>query len=325
MKLRIVMPASLFGAVLGLAGLANVWRLAHTLWHFPTWPGAYLSATAVFVWLACLTLYLAKWTWQRGMAQDEVRHPINGNFLILIPVSTMLISILVLPYSQSLARLIYTLGTVGAVMFGVWQQGAMLQGGRNFSSATAVIYMPSVGGNFVAAIGAGTLGMQVLAQVFFGAGLLSWLAIESVLMHRMWHNEGMAPAIRGTFGVQLAPPAVGLVALFAATDSPPQLFALMLFGYAIVQVLVAIRLLRWLLEGGFGLNFWSFAFGVTALAIGAERLSLSGLDLASHVAPWLFLIANGVVGAIAVRSVWLLKQGVLLPLPEPASECSSAC
>lgn len=232
MKSHVVLPVSLFGAVLGLSGLANAWRVAHALWGFPEWLGEGISAIAIIVWLACIEFYLSKWIWNRTAALEEVRHPVNGNFLILIPVSTMLVAVLVLPYSQLVARTVYWIGAAGAVMFSVWQQGANLQGGRKLTATTAVLYMPSVAGNFVAAIGAGALGFQSLSQLFFGAGLFSWLAIESVLLHRMLHGDNMPAAMRATFGVQLAPPAVGLVALLAATDSPPPLFALMLFGYA---------------------------------------------------------------------------------------------
>ena len=93
----------------------------------------------------------------------------------------------------------------------------------------------------------------------------------------------------------------------------------MLFGYALVQLLLATRLLRWLLEGGFGPGFWSFAFGITALSTGAVKLAAGGLELAQYPAPWLFLLANGVVGIVGLRSIWLPEAGKLPARHLPAA------
>jgi tellurite resistance protein len=320
MNLRSVLPASLFGSVLGLSGLANDWRAAHQLWQFPLWPGECIAVLAVAAWLACVTLYTAKWFLQKHEALEELNHPIQCCFIALIPVSTMLVGLTLLHYWRPLAMALYLVGATAAVAFSVWRQGGLLQGARDLNTATPVLYLPSVAANFVAAIGAGAFDWVLVAQVFFGAGLLSWLAIESVLLHRLLHAEPLSPGLRPTFGVQLAPPAVGLVALIAATGSPPPLMASVLMGYGVLQVLLVVRLLAWLLEGGFGAGFWSFTFGITALALGAEKLALDGHPLARWLAPLLFMLANGVVGAIAVRSVWLIARGKLLPQLVPASK-----
>lgn len=318
MKLHNAMPASLFGAVLGISGLANDWRAAHRLWRLPAWPGEAIAALAVAVWSVCVALYAAKWIWRRQEALAEARHPVQCCFIALVPVSTMLAALALQPYGHALAVVLYVCGAAGAVAFSVWRQGALLQGARELGAATPVLYLPSVAANFVAAIGAGAFGWQLAAQAFFGAGVLSWLAIESVLLHRLLHAEPMPMPMRPTYGVQLAPPAVGLVALIAATGTPPTLLASMLLGYSVLQVLIAARLLGWLLEGGFGAGFWSFTFGITALALGAAKLAIEGHELAGWLAPWLFALANGVVGAVALRSAWLMTQGRLLPAPAPA-------
>jgi tellurite resistance protein len=39
-------PASFFGIVLGLAGLANAWRVAHSTWGLPSFIGEVLTAVA---------------------------------------------------------------------------------------------------------------------------------------------------------------------------------------------------------------------------------------------------------------------------------------
>lgn len=316
MERRMLMPASLFGSVLGLAGLSNTWRAAPALWRVPAWPGELLAALAVVAWTACVTLYLRKWRFARAAAVAEAAHLVQCCYLSLIPVSTMLVALALRPYTHTLALALYVAGAVGGLVFAVWRQGALLRGGRELDTATPVLYLPSVASDFVAAIGAAAFSWTDVAQAFFGAGLLSWLAIESVLLHRMLHGAALAPALRPTLGVQLAPPAVGLVAFNVVAGAPIPWFASILLGYALLQVLLALRMLPWLLEGGFGPGFWSFTFGLTALSLGSQTLALHGHVVAYWLAPWLLALATSVVGAIAMRSVWLLVRGQLMPYTE---------
>ena len=46
-----VVPASFFGMVLGLSGLANAWRAAHQVWGLPAWTGEALVALSTTVWM----------------------------------------------------------------------------------------------------------------------------------------------------------------------------------------------------------------------------------------------------------------------------------
>jgi tellurite resistance protein len=60
---------------------------------------------------------------------------------------------------------------------------------------------------------------------FFGVGVLSWLAIESKLLRRLYFAKELPPPVRPTLGIQLEPPAVGCGAYLSITFGPPDLFA----------------------------------------------------------------------------------------------------
>jgi tellurite resistance protein len=74
--------------VLGIAGLASAWRAAARLWDVPALPGEAIAALAMLVWLAWLALYGAKWASLPAQAREELRHPVQGGFLMMIPAST---------------------------------------------------------------------------------------------------------------------------------------------------------------------------------------------------------------------------------------------
>lgn len=61
-------PASMFGIVLGLAGLSNIWRGAHALWGLPATIEDALFFVAAAAWLVIAALYTLKWLQAREAA-----------------------------------------------------------------------------------------------------------------------------------------------------------------------------------------------------------------------------------------------------------------
>lgn len=312
-----VVPASLFGMVLGLAGLGGDWRAATVLWGLPVWTGSAVALLAAAVWLALLALYAAKWIDARDQAEAEIRHPVQCCFVALVPVSTLLMGMAVLPHSRALALGLCTVGGMAAMLFAVWRHAGLWHGGRSPATTTPVLYLPTVAANFVSAMAAAALGWPSLAQCFFGAGVLAWLATESVILHRLLTAEEMPPALRPTLGIQLAPPCVGLLAYASVSPHPADLVARMMLGYGLLQALLLVRLLPWITDGWrFSPGLWSFSFGLTALAGGALRFSQRGGDpLFDTLAAPLFVLANLVVGGLLLATTVALLKGRLLSPP----------
>lgn len=310
-----VVPASLFGIVLGVAGLGGAWRLAANLWGLPHEIGEIIYALAALIWALLLAGFLWKWIAARGEAESELRHPVACCFIGLIFVSTCLIAIGALPYSRELAIALVAIAATGNILFAAWRTGGLWQGNRDPGTTTAVLYLPSVAGNFVTAIAAGALGYGSLGILLFGAGLFSWFAIESVLVHRLYTAAPLPAAIRPTLGIQLAPPVVGCVAYLSVTGHA-DLFAQALFGYGLLQGVILLRLLPWFRETGFAAGYWGFSFGVTAIAQSSLRMTQMGVSgPVAELAPWLFGFANLFIAFLAVRTLMLLASGKLLPAP----------
>lgn len=309
-----VVPASYFSMVLGLAGLGTVWRAAAQTWRIPAAPGEAIMAVAVAVWAILLVLYLLKWMAAPGEAVEETRHPVGCCFIGLAGVATMLAAGAILPHAPIPAEIIAAAGGLFTLAFAVWRTGGMWQGGRDPTTTTPVLYLPTAAGNFVGANIASALGHPDWGQLMFGIGLFSWLAIESVLLHRLLTAPALAEALRPTLGIQIAPPSVGLQAYLSVSPAPPDLFAHMLLGYGLLQVLVMLRLLPWILKEPFSPSYWAFTFGATALAAAPLRLVARGdTGPAAILAPPLFLLANLVVGLVSLGTLWLLvRRGLKL-------------
>ena len=309
-----VVPASFFGIVLGLAGLGGSWRAARQVWGLPTWIGEVLMLAGALVWAVLLALYVAKWALAREDALREVADPVQCCFIGLAGVTTLLIAVAAAPYSGPTAGILFAAGALFTLGFALWRTGGLWHGERDPGATTPVLYLPAVAGSFVTAIAAGGLGYPDWGRLAFGAGAFSWLAIESVLLHRLYTAPALPDALRPTLGIQLAPPTVGALAYLSVTGGPPDALAHALLGYGLLQALVLLRLLPWIARQPFAPSYWSFSFGATALATASLRMVERGeMGAVALVAAPCFVAANVVIAVLTVGTVGLAVQGRLLP------------
>ena len=310
-------PAAFFAMVLGLVGLGNDWRAATALWELPGAIGEGIMAVAVAGWLVVGGLYAAKLAWARDAALAEWRHPVQCCYVGLAPTATMLVALAVLPYTSAGARALFAVGAVAQVAFAVWRTGGLWVGGRDPLTITPVLYLPTVAGGFVLATTAGALGYLTIGELAFGAALFSWLMLESVVLYRLLVHEALSVPLLPTLGIQAAPALVGCVALLGLTTGAPNRLALALLGYGLLQGLVLVRIAPRLRAQRFAPSYWAFTFGVTASALAPLRMTARGTSDLGWLAVALFLVANLVVGSIAVGTVVLALRGRLLLPIEP--------
>ena len=200
---------------------------------------------------------------------------------------------------------------------------ASSEANREREATTPALYVPVVGGCLVSAIATGSSGFPEWGVLFFGAGSLSWLTLESVVVHRLLARPALPIVLRATMGLHFTPPAVACVAYLSVTDGPPDVAAQALFGYALLHAAIGLRLLPWLREQPFGAGYWACTFGLSALPLAALRLVERGqTGPAAVLALPLLLASSAAIAAIGVGTVRLLMQGRLI-LPSARSAASS--
>ena len=322
---RIAMPAGFFSIAVGSLALANAWRVGVRIWHLPEAVAEGLTLAALAVWLVLVLAYAHKWLARREEALAELRHPVQSAFVSLGTLSSLLAAMALKPYAPVFATGLVAVVLAGQLALGVYLYGRSWMGGLKPELITPALYLPAVGQNFVAATASAVFGWPQLGALFFGAGLLSWLAIESVILKRQAGPEILSEALRPTLGIQLAPPVVGGVSYLALTSGTPDLFAQLLFGYGLYQALLLARMFPWIARQGFVPGLWGFSFGVAALPTVAMRLVERGLDgPAAWLAPPLFIAANLIIGTLAVRPLGQLFSGKLLPRQAMAATAPQA-
>jgi len=301
---------------LGFLALGIAWQAAAGVWALPREIGASLVWIGSALWAALFILYIAKWIRQRAAAEAEFEHPVQCCFVGLAGVVASLSSIGLAPYVPAMSLALFALGGTWTILFAVYRTGRLWMGGRKPETNTPILYLPTVAGGFVSASAAAIHGHADWGQLMFGAGLFAWLAVESVLLHRLYTADPMPPPLRPTLGIQLAPPAVAAVAYLNVGSGYPDLFVHALMGYALLQGLVLLRLWPWLRAAGSTPAWWGLSFGAAALPTAAIKLLAHGdTGPAGLLAAPLFVLGNLVIVIIGVMTVRLILKGQLLPSP----------
>jgi tellurite resistance protein len=301
---------------LGLIALGLAWRSAAAVWRVPPPIEESLIWGGSLLWAYFFVMYLAKWLWHREAAASEFKDAVQCCFVGLAGVVALLASIGLVPRVPKIAFVLFLLGSVWTLVFALYRTGRLWMGGRKPEATTPILYLPTVAGSLVFASAATSMGHPDWGQLAFGAGLFAWIAIESVLIHRLYTVAELPPALRPSLGIQLAPSSVAAVAYLNVTGNGPDLLVHGLVGYALLQALILVRMGRWFRAAGPTPAWWGFSFGAAALPTAALKLVARGDTGAVGVlAPWLFAAGNLAITAITIMTVILLFRGRLLPVP----------
>ena len=317
---RAPIPLSFFSIPVGLLAFANTWHVGARLWHLPADVATALTLAGLATWLVLLGLYAHKWIARRADAVAELAHPLQSSFAALLPVASMLAAAALIPWARETAQALFVVTLALQLAVGLWLNGRMWMGGRPPELVTPAAYLPSVAQSFVAATVSAAFGWNELGLLFFGVGLFAWLATESIILHRASTGSELPAPLRPLLGIQLAPAVVGGGSWMALTTGTPDLFAFLLLGYGVYQVLLLLRLLPWIGQQGFVPAYWAFSFGTAALPALAMRMAERGATgVVADAAPVLFVAANVVFAILVVRTLALLGRGRLLPAVAPAA------
>lgn len=314
------LPAGYYGMVLGTIGMGFAWRYASTIWPVPHWPGEMLVLLAMTIWLLLTVAFITRAVRFPGSVLAEMRHPVMSSFVSLFPATTMLVAIGFVPWYRPLALALFSVGVVVQLSYAGWQSAGLWRGKHPEEATTPGLYLPTVANNFISAMACGALGFHDAGLVFLGAGVFSWLSLEPVILQRL-RSAGELPApMRSSLGIQLAPALVACSAWLSVNGGEADTFAKMLFGYGLLQLLFTLRLMPWYLSQPFNASFWSFSFGVSALATTGLHLGQSSPSGFFHaIAIPLFIFTNAIIALLLVRTFILLMQGKLLVRADKAT------
>jgi tellurite resistance protein len=308
-------PCSFFSIVLGLGALGAAWRAAARAYRVSPWLADALLAASVALFLGLLAAQVAKAVTAPGRLRAELRDPVEGSLAALAPASLLLLSAGLGVHFAALARVVFWVGAAAQLALALYAVGRWLTARMDADLVTPALYLPPAAGSLLAAVAAGAVGQREVGWLFFGAGVVSWLVLGAVLLGRHLSAGELAAPHRPLLALELAPPALALLAWQGLAGAAPDPTASGLLGVGLFQALLLLRLAGRLRDVPFAPSYWTLAFPLALLS--AATLRMAGATPSSPVAGALalplFVVANAVVSAVAFRTVAALTRGTLLP------------
>jgi tellurite resistance protein len=302
------LPVNLFGAVMGLSGLALAWRLAHDSLGAPAFVGEAIAALALAAFVCIGLGYLAKAALHPQAVRAEFQHPVMGNFFGTIAISVLLLSALAAPYSAAAAHALWTVGMLATFTLCSVAVSRLLQGQVDAAQAVPAWIVPCVATLDIPVTG-GQMPMAWAAEINLLAGAVGTvlaLVLFTLIVGRLVHQQPLPAAMTPSLMILVAPFAVGFLAYSNIVGGIDRFGALLFyFGLFLFAVLVP-KVFR---PGvPFSAAWWAIGFPMAALANAALKYA------ALRDSAPLWLVACGLLAALSlVLAVLTLRtvHGVL--------------
>lgn len=310
--LAVRVPASWFSMVMGLGALAAAWRAAVRSYRASPWIADALLAVSIALFVVVLAAQAVKAFTARDRLRVELEHPVQGSLAALAPASLLLLAAGLAVHFRDLATVLFWIGSAGQLAIGVYVVGRWFTTPVEPKLVTPAMHLPTAVGNFLGAIAAGAVGQVDLGRLMLGVGIVAWFLVAATLLGR-YLSAGELPApLRPLLGIELAPPAVGLVAWQVLEGAGPDAASRSFLGFSLFVALVLLRLTGRFRGVPFTAAWWSFTFPLAALSAATLRIAaVAPGTVGAALALPLFVVANAVVAVITFRTAVALSRGEL--------------
>ncbi len=312
-----VIPPNFFGISFGLAGLAEVWTLASPALGVPDVVGRALTLVAAAVWVVLLIIYCSKGFKQ---VQADWRNPIVSPFLALVLIVPTLLAGELCAVDLPAGRIVVAILSSMAIALGGWSTGQWVINDLYDECMHPGYLLPTATGGFVGSISASEAHLHLLAAAWFGVGMISWLLVASIVLNRLFVRPRLSNALTPTLALEAGPPMVAGVAYHFLHGGPIDTFAAGLGGYAILMVVLQLRLVSLYARLTFTPGFWSFTF--PAAALGLDAVVWLQTTRPAGFTSWTAIVLGFVtlvITSIAARSVVALSRHHFFPPPPAAA------
>jgi len=300
-------PPSFFGITFGLAGLGEVWHAAAKPLGVSLAIADVIFIAAAAVWVVLLAGYLAQ-----GLRQvlADFSDPVLGAFMSLAVITPMLLAAALAPSAYAAARLLVIIFLALTIALGGWITGQWILTKIDEDANHPGYFLPTVAGPLVGSSAATVVGLHEVAEGTFGVGVISWLVLGSIVLRRLFFRPLLPAPLVPTMAIEVAPPAVAGVAYFALNGGRLDVIARALGCYALLSVLVQLRLVPVYARLRFSAGFWSFTFSYAIVATDALLwLKAARPPGATAYVTVVVTLITVLIVAIALRAIVALGRG----------------
>lgn len=306
---------NLFGIASGFAGLAGVWTVAHHQGLAPGWPADLLFGLATAAWVVLAVAWGRQFRPGRACLADELRDPVFGPFVALLPIVGMLLGVALSAHQATAGRLVFDVFAVATLLLAGWLAVGWVARGWKLEALHSGYLVPTVAGGLIAAAGFARTGQHGPAQAMLAVGLGCWLVIGSLVLVRLIRRPPLPAALVPTLAIEITPPVLAGNAYLAITGGRIDALACGLAGYAVLMAMMQLRLARRYLRLPFSPGCWAYVFSYAATAAFALHwIDMARLPGAPLLAALVLAAITGFVAAVATATLVALRRGTFLPV-----------
>jgi tellurite resistance protein len=296
------LPFPLLAMPMGTGGVGLAWRAARETLGVPAAIGEALLAFTLLLWLCVVGLQVARLVSYKEAVLAELRHPVRAAFAAAPTVGLMIVAAFLHPYAPAFGGVLWSVAVALHLLVAMMLLRRILAGRGDPAMLAPPLMIPLVGNVLAPVVGA-PMGFVDLSWMMFGVGVLLWLGVQPLLLHRLVAGPPLPPPLRPSLVILLAPPAVAALALVALTGQVAAVtFAFV--GLAVLVAAVLVSLAGELSRVPFGLSWWGVTFPSAAFAVMAMAVGFPAWFC------WPALIATtGLTGWVAWRSAAAARAG----------------
>ncbi len=299
------LPLPLLVLPMGLGGVGLAWREAAAVLGAPAVVGEALLLLTALVWLLVVGSQVLRALRYPDAMRAELRHPVRVAFAAAPTVGLMILAGAIWPYAPRFGAGLWGVAIALHLVVAMLLLRRMLAGRGEVAMLAPPLLIPFVG-NILAPVFGARMGFADASWMMFGVGVLLWLAILPLLLHRLVAGPPLPLAMRPSLAIFIAPPAVGALAVVALTGQTHGV-ALAFVGVGLLVAAAVLSLAGELARVPFGLSWWGVTFPSAAFAI-----MLMGLGF-HPVFGWLALaLTTALTGWVAWRTLRAAQAGAFL-------------
>jgi tellurite resistance protein len=309
------LPVSLFGAVMGVAGLGLLWRDVAEVFGGPFLIGEALIFLGAGIFALVGAAYILKFLRHRDQVAAEYRNSAQVGFFSTIPIAGLLLSAGLFPYSVALADILWWLSTALMFVLSLLLVSRLLTESHPVDNANGSWLIGMVSPIIVPIAGL-QLCHHAISHFMLSIGIFMWLVVFTIIMNRTIFGGEVAHGLRPTWFIFLVPPSIIFISYMDMKGGELDFFARSLYSLTIFLTAVLCFVARDFLKWPFSVAWWAFTFPLVAMASATVvyyRYEPGPASLAIAIAA--IVLTNLIVAPVSVQTIKALISGGLFSLP----------
>lgn len=296
------LPIPLAAMPMGTGGVGLGWRAAHEALGAPAWIGEALLVFTALLWVALVLLQGLRLLRYPEAVLAELRHPVRVAFAAAPTIGLMIVAAFLHPYAPALGATLWGFAIAVHLLVATMLLRRILAGRGEIAMLAPPLMIPLVG-NVLAPVFGARMGFVDASWMMFGVGVVLWLAVAPLLLHRLIVGPPLPPPLRPSLVILLAPPTVAALALRALTGQAGGA-TLALAGVALLMAAVLLSLAAEFARIPFGLPWWGVTFPSAAFAV-----MLMALGFPAWLCWPALVVATALTGWVAWRTLLAARAG----------------